>query len=158
MTTYYVTDASYLIALYRLGMLDDFLNTKVVYITKRIHFELVEKPLSAIQRIEGETLRNKIMQSVKEFEILIEQKKTMVYPLNYKEMSKLLDFYRHKIAKLERKNIADVKADHTIIALAVQLAINNHDVIFYSLDKAINTVLAEEISQKNLKIKIVNAL
>ncbi|MEQ9714014.1 MAG: hypothetical protein ABGF52_00605 [Candidatus Asgardarchaeum sp.] len=70
----------------------------------------------------------------------------------------MLELYRRKIAKLEKKKIDEVKADHTIIALAVQLATKGHKIFFYSLDKAINNILSKEIKQRNLKIIIIDTL
>lgn len=158
MTEYHIANTSYLIALYRLNLLDAFFMDKQVYITERIYSELVEKPLSKIQQIKINSLRKKILQSINKFKTLTEQKKLLIHSIEYSKMSKLLELYRHKIAKLEKKKIDDVKTDHTIIALAVQLATKGHKIFFYSLDKAINSILSEEIKQKNLKISIIDTL
>ena len=159
MTEYHIANTSYLIALYRLNLLDAFFMDKQVYITERIYSELVEKPLSKIQQIKINSLRKKILQSINKFKTLTEHKKLLIYSIEYSKMSKLLELYRHKIAKLEKKKIDDVKADHTIIALAVQLATKGRKIFFYySLDKAINNILSKEIKQRNLKIIIIDTL
>ncbi|MEQ9714015.1 MAG: hypothetical protein ABGF52_00610 [Candidatus Asgardarchaeum sp.] len=86
MTEYHIANTSYLIALYRLNLLDAFFMDKQVYITKRIYSELVEKPLSKIQQIKVNSLRKKILQSINKFKMLAEHKKLLIHNIEYTRM------------------------------------------------------------------------
>ena len=155
--TIHIADTSYLIAVYRLKVLHLFLKDKQVYITHRVYDEIIEKPSNIIEKVREQSLKEKILRSVNEFKSIIKVKKLILHDLEYKKMSKILDETRNMIAKIEGKKIDQVKTDHTVVALAIQFAIEGNAVFVYSLDKAINKVLEEAIKKKRYKITIIDS-
>jgi len=153
----HIADTSYLIAVYRLKVLHLFLKDKQVYITHRVYDEIIEKTSNIIEKVREQSLKEKILRSVNEFKNVIKAKKLIIHDLEHKKMSKILDETRNMIAKIEGKKIDQVKTDHTVVALAIQFAIENNTVFVYSLDKAINKVLEEAIKKKRYKITIIDS-
>lgn len=137
----YILNASAIIALQRKGKLKQYLIDKTCLITSRVKEELVEKPKLKLQKIKTERLRKIIENSIKEIEGLLSKGKLVVVSIKYKRFSKLLDEARKTIAISENKAEHEVKADHTIVVLALQKALEGRKTILVSNDKVINKVV-----------------
>lgn len=150
----YILNASVIIALQRKGKLTQYTRDKTCLITSRIKEELVEKPKLKLQKIKTKKLREIIEDSVKEVERLIGEGKLAVASIKYKRFSKLLDEARKTIATYENKAEHEVKADHTIVVLALQKALEGRKIILVSNDKTINKVVRKLATSKGVKITV----
>jgi len=150
----YILNASAIIALQRKGKLTHYIKDKTCLITSRVKEELVEKPKLKLQKIKTEKLRKIIENSVKEIEVLVSKGELVVASIKYKRFSKLLDEVRKTIAIYESKAEHEVKADHTIVVLAVQKALEGRKIILVSNDKTINKVVQKLATNKGVKITV----
>ncbi len=149
-----IANSSAIIALQRRGQLATSLKGKTVFITRRIYEELVDKPLKVLSRIKLPELRDKIKRFVSEIISLIERGTIRIPEMDFRSVSKVMDEARLRIAKIEGISPDKVKADHTVIGLAIYFARKGHTVIFLSNDKAINSVVEYFSKREKLKIKV----
>lgn len=78
----------------------------------------------------------------------------VVASIKYKRFSKLLDEVRKAIAIYENKAEHEVKADHIIVVLALQKALERRKTILASNDKTINKVVQKLAANKDVKITV----
>jgi len=150
----YILNASAIIALQRKGKLTQYIKDKTCLITSRVKEELIEKPKLKLREIKTDELRKIVEGSVKEIEIFVSEGKLVVALIKYKRFSKLLDEARKAIAIYESRAEHEVKADHTIVVLALQKALEGRKTILVSNDKTINKVVQKLATSKGVKITI----
>jgi len=150
-----VANASCLIYLQRRGRLAEFLEREQVVTTERIKQELIDIPLKKVLHIRSPKLRDIVERSAKEIRNFIEQGKIMVEAVDHRRYSNLLDRVKKSIAALEELEEHEVKADHTVVVLTVQVAEKQGPIRVASFDKAINKLIASVSRERGLKIEFM---
>ena len=141
-----VVDSSVLIFYDRKGKLEDFLlakkkeNYKVI-IPKAIAQEVIDEPKEFAEEIQktAPESANRILESVKRFNIAIEQGFIQVETVNYRKYSKVMDNVRKHLSKLDAApEYAVKKGDAELIALVIQLYVEVKEKVFVAtLDKGL---------------------
>jgi len=150
-----VADASCLIYLQRRGRLGEFLEREQVVTTERIRQELVDIPLRKALQIKSPKLRALLERSAGEMRDFMERGMIVVEAIDHSRYSKLLDRVRKSIAALEELEEHEVKADHTVVVLAVQVAERQGSIKVASIDKAINKLIASISRERGLKMTFI---
>jgi hypothetical protein len=150
-----VADASGLIHLQRRGQLKAFLAREQVAITERIKQELVDIPLKKAPFIRSPELKVLVERSAEEIRDLIEEGRIKVMSINYRKYSKLLDRVKEDIAAIEGLQGHQVKADHTLVVLAIQVAEQEGVARVVSMDRTINGVLMAISKERGLRIEFM---
>lgn len=150
-----VADASFLIYLQRRGRLAEFLERERVVTTERIKRELVDIPLKKALQIRSSKLRDIVERSANEMRGFIEQGKITIKVIDHRRYSKLLDEAKKSIAALEELEEHELKADHTVVVLTVQVAEQQGPIKVASFDQAINKLIASISRERGLKIEFM---
>ena len=150
-----VADASCLIYLQRRGRLGEFLERERVVTTERIRQELIDIPLRKSLQTKGPELKALLGRSACEMRDFMERGMITVEAIDHRRYSKLLDSIKKDIAAMEGLEEHEVKADHTVVVLAIQVAERQGSTKVASIDKAVNKLIASISRERGLKVEFI---
>jgi len=78
-----------------------------------------------------------------------------VEAIDHRRYSKLLDSIKKDIAAMEGLEEHEVKADHTVVVLAIQVAERQGSTKVASIDKAVNKLIASISRERGLKVEFI---